>query len=230
VAEQYALIGEIDWWVIKQATQLAGSGCPVELNVSARSVGDPDVLEHIERCIEQHEVAPGMLVFEITETAIVEDEEAARTFAERLRALGCKVALDDFGTGYGSFTYLKQIPVDYLKLDIEFVRDLLSSSASRHVVQAVVALARDFHLQTVAEGVEDAATLELLRSLGVDFAQGYHIARPAPFAQRPGDQTARSRARARALRSLEAQPFLRTPPAGSSAPDRLTAQRRYSRR
>jgi diguanylate cyclase (GGDEF)-like protein/PAS domain S-box-containing protein len=76
VAEQYALIGEIDWWVIKQATQLAGSGCPVELNVSARSVGDPDVLEHIERCIEQHEVAPGMLVFEITETAIVEDEEA----------------------------------------------------------------------------------------------------------------------------------------------------------
>jgi diguanylate cyclase (GGDEF)-like protein/PAS domain S-box-containing protein len=226
VAEQYALIGEIDLWVIEQATRLAGSGCAVELNVSARSVGDPEVLERIERCIEQHEVAPGMLVFEITETAILEDEEAARAFAERLHALGCKVALDDFGTGYGSFTYLKQIPVDYLKLDVEFVRDLISNSASRHVVQAVVALARDFHLQTVAEGVEDAATLELLGSLGVDFAQGYHIARPEPFAQRPGDRSASSSIRARALRSLEAQPFLRTPPAGSPAPSRPTAQRR----
>lgn len=188
VAEQYALIGEIDWWVIKQATQIAGAECPVELNISARSVGDLDVLEHIERCIEQCEVPPGMLVFEITETAIVEDEQAARTFAERLHALGCKIALDDFGTGYGTLTYLKQIPVDYLKLDIEFVRDLATNSASRHVVQAVVALAQDFHVQTVAEGVEDAEALELLCRLGVDFAQGFHIARPKSFAERPGDR------------------------------------------
>jgi diguanylate cyclase (GGDEF)-like protein/PAS domain S-box-containing protein len=187
VCEQYAMIGEIDWWVIKQAARLAGEGCPVQANISARSVGDPDVLEHIERCIEQHDVAPGTLVFEITETAIVEDEAASRTFAERLRRIGCKIALDDFGTGYASLTYLKQIPVDFLKLDIEFVRDLSTNEASRHVVQALVALARDFHLQTVGEGVEDAATLELLDELGVDFAQGYHIARPAPFATRPGD-------------------------------------------
>jgi diguanylate cyclase (GGDEF)-like protein/PAS domain S-box-containing protein len=187
VCEQYAMIGEIDWWVIKQATRLAGSGCQVQANISARSVGDPDVLEHIERCIEQHGVRPGTMVFEITETAIVEDERAARTFAERLRALGCKVALDDFGTGYASLTYLKQMPVDFLKLDIEFIRDVRENAASRHVVQALVALARDFHLQTIAEGVEDAETLELLGELGVDFAQGYHIARPAPFAERPGD-------------------------------------------
>src|SRR5581483_5033070 len=136
----------------------------------------------------QHEVTPGTLVFEITETAIVEDEAAARTFAERLRRIGCKIALDDFGTGYASLTYLKQMPVDFLKLDIEFVRDLSTNEASRHVVQALVALARDFHLQTVGEGVEDAATLELLGALGVDFAQGYHIARPAPFDRRPGDR------------------------------------------
>ena len=187
VLEQYAMIGEIDWWVIKQATRLAGAGCRVQANISARSVVDADVLEHIERCIEQHGVEPGTLVFEITETAIVEDERAARTFAERLHALGCKIALDDFGTGYASLTYLKQMPVDFLKLDIEFVRDLRENEASRHVVQALVALARDFHLQTVGEGVEDADTLTLLRELGVDFAQGYHIARPAPFAERPGD-------------------------------------------
>ncbi len=187
VCEQYAMIGEIDWWVIKQAARLAGEGCPVQANISARSVGDPDVLEHIERCIERHDVAPGTLVFEITETAVVEDEEAARMFAERLRRLGCKIALDDFGTGYASLTYLKQMPVDFLKLDIEFVRDLSTNEASRHVVQALVALARDFQLQTVGEGVEDAGTLQLLDELGVDFAQGYHIARPAPFEKRPGD-------------------------------------------
>jgi diguanylate cyclase (GGDEF)-like protein/PAS domain S-box-containing protein len=190
VAEQYALIGEIDWWVIKRATQLAGEGCPVQLNISARSVCDPDVLEHIERSIEQCQVAPGLLVFEITETAIVVDEDAARTFAERVQALGCKVALDDFGTGYGSLTYLKQIPVDYLKIDIEFVRDLAANSASRHVVQALVALAKDFGVQTVGEGVEDAQTLELLAELGVDYAQGFHIAHPEYFADRPGDRSA----------------------------------------
>jgi EAL domain-containing protein (putative c-di-GMP-specific phosphodiesterase class I) len=199
VAEQYALIGEIDWWVIKRATQLAGDGCPVQLNVSARSVCDPDVLEHIERSIEQCAVPPGLLVFEITETAIVVDEQAARAFAERVQALGCKVALDDFGTGYGSLTYLKQIPVDFLKIDIEFVRDLARNSASRHVVQALVALAKDFGVQTVGEGVEDAETLELLTELGVDYAQGFHIARPAYFADRPGDQSAPVQIQARAV-------------------------------
>jgi diguanylate cyclase (GGDEF)-like protein/PAS domain S-box-containing protein len=188
VAEQYALIGEIDWWVIKRAAHIAAAGCPVELNISARSIGDLDVLEHIERSIEQTGADPANLVFEITETAIVEDEAAARRFAERLRLLGCKLALDDFGTGYGGFTYLKQIPVDYLKIDIEFVRDLATNRASSHVVQAVVALAHDFDLETVGEGVEDPRTLELLRELGVDFAQGDHIARPAPFKEIPGDE------------------------------------------
>jgi len=187
VLERYALLGEIDWWVVKQAVKLAGSGCPVQLNLSARSVGDPDVLAHIARCMEQWQVAPGLIVVEITETAIVEDLDAARAFAEGLHALGCQIALDDFGTGYGTLTYLKQIPVDFVKLDIEFVRDLARNPASRHVVQAVLTLARNFHLQTVAEGVEDEETLALLCDLGVGFAQGFHIARPAAFSERPGD-------------------------------------------
>ncbi|MCW3032846.1 MAG: hypothetical protein JWM60_1191 [Solirubrobacterales bacterium] len=185
--EQNAMIGEIDWWVIKQAARLAAAGSPVQANISARSVCDPDVLDHIERCVERYEVPRGDLIFEITETAIVDDEQASRHFVERLHAIGCGVALDDFGTGYGSLTYLKQMPVDHLKLDIEFVRDVVENEASRHVIQAVIALARDFHLETVGEGVEDAATLELLRELGVDFAQGFHLAHPAPFAERPGD-------------------------------------------
>ena len=128
-------------------------------------------------------------MFEITETALIQDEVAARHFAERLHALGCKLALDDFGTGYGGFTYLKQLPLDYLKIDIEFVRDLATNPASSHVVQAVVALARGFSLQTVAEGVEDAETLELLRELGVDLAQGYHIAKPGPLAESVNEHT-----------------------------------------
>ena len=221
VAEQYGLIGEIDWWVIKQATRLAGAGCPVQVNISARSVGDPDVLGHIERCVERYEVSPGMLVFEITETAIVDDEEAARLFAERLHVLGCKVALDDFGTGYGTLTYLKQLPVDFLKLDIEFVRDLASNRASHHVVQAVAALARDFGLQTVAEGVEDAEVLDLLARLGVDFAQGYHIARPAPFAERPGDLTAPARLQPRSVRREDSH---RTHQRRGAAPGRRPAE------
>jgi EAL domain-containing protein (putative c-di-GMP-specific phosphodiesterase class I) len=130
----------------------------------------------------------------------MEDQGHARRFAERVRALGCRVALDDFGTGYGSLSYLKQLPVDMLKIDIEFVRDLALSRASRHVVQAVISLARDFDLKTVAEGVEDAETLELLAELGVECAQGYYIAEPAPFARRPGDSTRPPHVAARALR------------------------------
>ncbi len=208
VAEQYALVGEIDWWVIKSAAQIAAAGSSVQLNISARSIGDIDVLDHIERSIEQAGADPARLVFEITETAILDDAAVARGFAERLRDLGCKLALDDFGTGYGGFTYLKQIPVDYLKIDIEFVRDLASNTASRHVVQAVVALARDFDLQTVAEGVEDAAALELLSAFGVDYAQGYHIARPAPFDLTPGDldEPVARRARAGEARRQPSRP------------------------
>ena len=181
IAEQYGLIGEIDRWVIGRGAELAATGAPVEINLSARSIGDQAVLAHIDHCIEESGADPTLLVFEITETALIEDEAAARAFAEHLHALGCKLALDDFGTGYGGFTYLKQLPLDFLKIDIEFVRDLTTNPASRHVVQAVVALASGFRLKTVAEGVEDAETYELLLELGVDFAQGYHIARPGPL-------------------------------------------------
>ena len=181
VAERYGLIGEIDRWVIERGARIAAAGRPVEINLSAHSLGDQAVLDHIEACIRNSGADPARIVFEVTETAIVEDVAAARLFANRLRTLGCKLALDDFGTGYGGFTYIKQLPIDYLKIDIEFVRDLVTNPGSRHVVEAVVSLAHGFDLQTVAEGVEDAETFDLLRELGVDFAQGYHIAGPGPL-------------------------------------------------
>jgi EAL domain-containing protein (putative c-di-GMP-specific phosphodiesterase class I) len=190
IAEQHGLIRDIDGWVIQQATALAAQGHAVELNVSARSISDPTLITHIESCLAATRADPSLLVFELTETAVIEDEKAAHQFADRIHQLGCKLALDDFGTGYGAFTYLKQLPLDYLKIDIEFVRDLATNRASHHVVQAVVSLARGFGLKTVAEGVEDAATLKLLKRLGVDFAQGYHIGRPAPLdPQLPTDRS-----------------------------------------
>ena len=94
---------------------------------------------------------------------------------------GCEIALDDFGTGFGSFTYLKRLPIQYLKIDIDFVRDLVANPANQHVVKAIVNLARGFGQETIAEGVEDAQTLDLLRDYGVDFAQGFYIGRPAPI-------------------------------------------------
>jgi PAS domain S-box-containing protein len=185
IAERYGLIDDIDRWVIAAAVKIAAEGDPVQVNLSARSLGDPSILQQIESSIAATGADPELLVFEITETAIADDETAARAFAQRLHQLGCKLALDDFGTGYGAFTYLKQLPVDYLKIDIEFIRDLVESAASRHLVNAVIALARNFGLQTIAEGVEDSATLKLLSTLGVDFAQGYHIARPGPIQRVP---------------------------------------------
>ena len=179
-AERLGLAAAIDRWVVRRALELSDGRHPVEINLSAHSIGDPAVSGYIEQQLEDTGADPSMVVFEITETALLENDEAARHFAQRVHELGCQLALDDFGTGYSSFTYLKQLPVDFLKIDMEFVRDAVHNPSSRHVINAVVALARAFGIQTVAEGVEDAATLELLTTLEVDFAQGYHLGRPQP--------------------------------------------------
>jgi PAS domain S-box-containing protein len=200
-AEQHGLIGEIDRWVIDRATGLAAAGVSVELNVSGPSVSDPRLPERVAEALAVSGADPRLLTFEITETTLVTNGAAARAFVERMHALGCRIALDDFGTGYGTFTYLKQLPIDYLKIDIEFVRDLVDEPASRNVVEAIVSLARSFGLSTVAEGVEDKATLELLRRLGVDYAQGYHIGRPAPLQRGPARSGARIRTRQRPARA-----------------------------
>jgi PAS domain S-box-containing protein len=182
VAEELGLIREIDRWVITRAAEIARDCGPVEVNISARSIGDPLLVDHIAHAIKRAGADPGSMVFEITETAIVEDEGAARSFLDRLHRMGCRIALDDFGTGYGSFTHLKQLPIDILKIDVEFVSDLLVDPASRRVVEAVVGLAKGLGLETVGEGVEDEQTFRQLVELGVDRAQGFHLGRPRPIA------------------------------------------------
>jgi PAS domain S-box-containing protein len=178
-AERYGLIGEIDRWVLTRAIRWAGSGCHVEANLSAESITDRELLLLIEDELRRTGADPSKIVFELTETAFMHDLDAAETFAYGLVALGCGLALDDFGTGFGSFTYLKRLPVKILKIDIEFVRDLPSNPANQNLVKAIVSLAHGFGQQTIAEGVENEETLTLLRDYGVDFAQGFHLGRPA---------------------------------------------------
>jgi PAS domain S-box-containing protein len=189
-AEKYGAIRDIDRWVIARGAELAARGIDLEINISAASIGDPRLVEHIERELARTGADPARLVFEITETALIEETDVAVTLAERLRQLGCRFALDDFGSGYGGFHYLKALPMDFLKIEREFIRDALTSDADQHVIHAIVGLARGFGLQTIAEGVEDQETLDLLRSLGVDYAQGFHLGRPAPL---PPEDVAGSR-------------------------------------
>jgi PAS domain S-box-containing protein len=179
-AEQYGLIVEIDRWVVRHAIELAAQGHVVHLNLSARSISAEGMIDDFRSELERTGADPSLIVVELTETALLEDEQGAALFIERIGALGCQLALDDFGTGYGGFRYLKSLPVDMLKIDIDFVRDLPRNAASQHVVKAVVNLARDFGQSTVAEGVEDDETMRMLGDLGVDYAQGYAIARPMP--------------------------------------------------
>ncbi|MCW2990949.1 MAG: hypothetical protein JWM73_1543 [Solirubrobacterales bacterium] len=181
-AERYDLIQMIDEWVVERAVALARRGHVVEVNLSAKTISDPDLVDRIEKSIIRSDAPPQHLIFEITETAVADNLDAARDFAVRLRGLGCAFALDDFGVGHGTFTYLRHLPVDYLKIDLQFVRDLMTDVASRHVVQAIVGVARQFDIQTIAEGVEEVTTLDKLREMGVDYAQGYLLGRPAPLA------------------------------------------------
>jgi PAS domain S-box-containing protein len=181
VAEKYGLIAEIDRWVVPQAIGLAASGRRVNANLSADSMSNLDLLSLIERELREKHADPANLVLEITETALMEDLEAGEAFARGLTELGCGLALDDFGTGFGSFTYLKNMPINYIKIDIDFVRNISSNPANQHLVKATVGLAKDFGYETIAEGVEDAETHALLEQYGVDFAQGFHLGRPAPL-------------------------------------------------
>ena len=180
-AERFGLIQMVDKWVVTRALELAAAGHRVEVNLSAKTICDQAQVGWIEHAILASSAPTQNLIFEITETAAAENLPAARTFAQHLRKLGCAFALDDFGVGHGTFTYLRHLPVDYLKIDIQFVRNLGNDKDDQQVVRAIVGVAKQFEIKTIAEGVEDEATLRELRRLGVDYAQGYYIGRPKPF-------------------------------------------------
>jgi EAL domain-containing protein (putative c-di-GMP-specific phosphodiesterase class I) len=184
VADRFDLTEAIDRWVLRRALALqrepAGAGLCLAVNLSARSIG-PAVIELLEREIADAGGGPTSLIVEIKETAAIADLQQARTFAEALERLGVRMSLDDFGAGLGSFSSLRALPIDYLKIDGQFVGGLAGNPVDREIVKAIVALARAAGRRTVAEFVSDQETLELLAELGVDLAQGFHVGRPRPL-------------------------------------------------
>jgi diguanylate cyclase (GGDEF)-like protein len=187
IAERFDLVQQIDRWVVSRAVEIlaeqqrAGREVVLCVNLSAKSVTDVGLPEHVAGELRAHGADGRGLCFEVTETAAVVNIDRARSFARLVADLGCEFALDDFGAGFASFYYLKHLDFDLLKIDGEFVTDLTTSRTNQLVVKAVVDIARGLGKRTIAEFVEDAETLELLREMGVDFAQGFHVARPAPL-------------------------------------------------
>ncbi len=187
IAERFGLIRELDRWVITRAIQMlaehlrAGRRPVVEINISGHSLGDPELAAHIGERLQATGVRATQLIFEVTETTAIDNISAARSFALQLGELGCRFALDDFGAGFGSFYYLKYLPFDFIKIDGEFVRNCTADPTDRLVIGAVVELARGMGKRTIAEFVGDEDTLIALRELGVDYAQGFHLGRPAPL-------------------------------------------------
>jgi PAS domain S-box-containing protein len=177
-AERYELIQHIDVWMVRQGLRLTERD-EVHVNLSALTMRDRGARAEIAALLASAPEAARRLVFEITETADVVQLEAARAFAAEITDLGSRLALDDFGVGFGSFRYLRSLPLSLIKIDTSFVRGLTTSPHDRRVVKGVIGIAREFGLKTVAEGVEDEATLTHLRDLGADFAQGFHLGRPA---------------------------------------------------
>jgi diguanylate cyclase (GGDEF)-like protein/PAS domain S-box-containing protein len=183
-AERSDLILAVDRWVVEHAVPLLARCQAVRpdfelaVNLSGRSVGDAVLERVILEALDRHGVDPHGLVLEVTETAAVSDLEAARGFAERVTATGCRFALDDFGAGFGSFHYLKNLPFDYVKIDGEFVTACDVNPADRAIVSSVVGIAHRLGKQAVAEFVTSPSILQVLEEEGVDFAQGHHIGRP----------------------------------------------------
>jgi diguanylate cyclase (GGDEF)-like protein/PAS domain S-box-containing protein len=189
LAEQTGQIAGIGHWVLNTAIQQAaewsksrwnGTGLLVWVNLSARQLGDHDLVDEVATALREHGVAPHQLGLEITETALLQDAEGAVAALGALRSLGVRLAIDDFGTGYSSLSYLKRLPVDAVKVDRSFVDGLALDGDDSAIVAAVTGMARALRLTTIAEGVESVGQLFALRRLGCDLAQGFFFTTPQP--------------------------------------------------
>ncbi len=193
-AERFYLMGAVDRWVVDAA--LAGiarrpsDGVIYAVNLSGLSIGDEKFVRFLMSRFDHHGVAPEQICFEITETAAIAHLSEARRFIQRLAEIGCRFALDDFGAGMASFSYLRNLPVSYLKIDGSFVRSMLKNRVDRGMVEAINRIGHEMRLKTIAEHVEDPALFPLLADMGVDYAQGWAISRSRPFAQLTAPESA----------------------------------------
>jgi len=188
-AHRYQLMPTLDRWVIARSIEilkphaqvLTASQIVFNINFSGQSLQDAEFTEHVVKLVESSGLNPGSLCFELTESAAIGNLARAEPLMRRLRNLGCHIALDDFGTGLSSLAYLRTLPIDLLKIDGSFVRDVLKDSRAESMVQAIAQLARSMSLTTVAEYVETDEILSRITSLGVDYGQGFAIGRPLPL-------------------------------------------------
>jgi diguanylate cyclase (GGDEF)-like protein/PAS domain S-box-containing protein len=184
-AERYRLMGLIDRWVVQKSLEAVVDGtlevptgrC-VALNVSGQTLGDTQFLEFVVDTLDRTGVSPSQVCFEMTENALVANLDQARRFVGVLHGMGCRFAVDDFGSGVGSFSNLRNLPVDYLKIDGSFTRNLGRDQVNQAMVTAMIKLARTLNFKIIAEQIEDTAALDMARRMGVDYVQGYVIARP----------------------------------------------------
>jgi diguanylate cyclase (GGDEF)-like protein len=185
-AELFGLINKVDRMVVsaclEKLEQLAQKGSEVGLaiNLSGKSVEDPELLPLIKQELAARNIEPSKVTFEITETALFRNLDQVQSFVQQVKEMGCRLALDDFGVGFSSFYYIKQLDIDYLKIDGSFIQNLLSSLNDQVFVRAMVEISRVFGMKVIAEWVEDAEVAELLKGFGVDFGQGYHFGKPNP--------------------------------------------------
>jgi diguanylate cyclase (GGDEF)-like protein len=190
-AESFYLMSSIDYWVIeKTLSELAehsrqsGQACQVSINLSGQSLNDPvGLAAYISNKLEQHQLDGRDICFEITESAAIANIDDARLFIDQVSAFGCQFSLDDFGTGLSSFSYLKNLKVNYLKIDGSFVRDIVNDRVSESMVAAINQVGHAMQLKTVAEFVEDDAISQKLTEIGVDYGQGYGLGMPAPLTE-----------------------------------------------
>jgi EAL domain-containing protein (putative c-di-GMP-specific phosphodiesterase class I) len=187
-AERYGLMPRIDRWVIATACRTLAE-CRIHvgeiptcmINLSGGSVTDPGIVDFVRAQLSQYSLRGDRVGFEMTETAAIGNLSKAAELMGQLRELSCPLSLDDFGSGMSSFGYLRSLPVDYLKIDGEFVKDMAGDDIDYAVVEAIFHIGKIMGIKTVAESVENAETLSALKQVGVDFAQGYHLGRPMPL-------------------------------------------------
>ena len=193
VAESSELIDSLTYWSLNVALrewfkqcEECSSSAPISLNLSARLLHSPEVVDLVARALNIWGAPAGSLVMEVTESAMMVDPDIALRTLTALHEMGVTISIDDFGTGYSSLAYLKKLPVGELKIDKTFVMQMSENSMDRKIVQSVIDLAHNMELQVVAEGVENEASLDMLVSMGCDFAQGYFIAKPMSLSDLPG--------------------------------------------
>lgn len=187
--ERYGLVNTIDRWVVHECFSIMASGEASDttiyaINISGSSLSQTDFLEYIKLQLAANSVKGSQICFEITETTAVSHFRNARRFISELKALGCYFALDDFGSGLSSFAYLKDLAVDYLKIDGSFVQNIVNDAVDRALVNAIKDVGHVMLIDTIAEHVENQATLDMVRDIGIDYAQGAYIGDPEPFGQR----------------------------------------------